>query len=368
MQSNNRHQDILPQQPFSFRRRSLNFIFSPLNQRLPPTTSSTNNIILDYLLHLSIQSRLSKLSEKDRHTRWSDLTKAEQAVESIVAGILCNKTPGLKFDARFEQRLHLCQLTNIVFGDGKRLLTEAIPFFLKTSAMTLRVALDNAEDAKPMIFAGQRVMGGGMPPRWYDLFLELLTQAAIQSVRRHAGLASISEIFSYGDVEDEDEPENLDDEEEEDEEDEDAEEDDDDIWGIKAADHHLLFPKTRTMFLFKTQLREREKQFLNLDQDSLMENLDQLAHQYPLDTFEAGMCEFIQLIVNCMDTPTLYKCDKLDAASFSLPTICRFPEDGSLLMPEMSDIEDEDNLTYRIKRTSSAAGLDDKETIKRPHA
>lgn len=122
-----------------------------------------------------------------------------------------------------------------------------------------------------MIFAGQRVMGGGMPPRWYDLFLELLTQAAIESYLcdGQTGLEPIFEIFSYGDVEDEDEPDEAEDDENdidndndndnEDDEEEDREEDE---WGVRAADHHLLFPKTRTMYLFKTQVREREKEVI----------------------------------------------------------------------------------------------------------
>lgn len=141
-------------------------------------------------------------------------------------------------------------------------LIEAIPTFLRTSADMLRRALDRDGDAKPMMFAGQKVMGGGMPPRWYDLFLELLTQAAIESYLcdTQAGLEPIFEIFSYGDVEDEeheDEEEESEDEEEDDEED--VYEQQVDEWGIRAADHHLLFPKTRTMYLFKTQVREREK-------------------------------------------------------------------------------------------------------------
>lgn len=129
----------------------------------------------------------------------------------------------------------------------------------------LRRTLENSQheegDVKPMIFAGQRVMGGGMPPRWYDLFLELLTQAAIESYLcdGQSGLKPIFEIFSYGDVEDEDEPEN-----ETEEEDENDEEEYEDEWGVRAADHHLLFPKTRTMYLFKTQVREREKEVRKL--------------------------------------------------------------------------------------------------------
>jgi hypothetical protein len=132
----------------------------------------------------------------------------------------------------------------------------------------LRSVLEN-HDARPLMVAGQQVMGGGMPPRWYDLFLDLLTQAAIQAYMCDGkiGLETIYEIFSYGYVEDEDEEDEVDEEPDEEEDDEDEEEEEEeeeeyeeDIWSVKAADHHLLFPKTRTMFLFKMQVREREKE------------------------------------------------------------------------------------------------------------
>ncbi|CAO3598098.1 unnamed protein product [Absidia cylindrospora] len=465
------------------RRASLKFIFAPVQHNMPPP-STTNKIILDYLLYLSIQSRLKQaqiellelatpLQEKDndaiqvRKQRWvATATKAEQdknAVESIVTGILSshrNKRPSFQVDSHFEQRLHLCQLTNLIFGrldTGKKCsnqyaigqspsysrrrrrrhhyqhqhqhhqhetttpsasldqdaisaagenekgmascrwsqmiipnycrrhrlqrcvtccqdtnttnnnnrslpsqlppgLVEAIPTFLKTSADMLRQTLeansDDEEDEednnnnhdhqdnkrKPLIFAGQKVMGGGMPPRWYDLFLELLTQAAIERYLcdMQTGLESIYEIFSYGDVEDEDEPDHhatndtdLDDHspstppptatttttssdrhndraDEDDDEDDDDVEDDDDDWGVRAADHHLLFPKTRTMYLFKTQVREREKEFLVFDKEvSLHQHFEKLAKRYPLENFEKNMGEFIQLIHNTMATPAL---------------------------------------------------------------
>jgi hypothetical protein len=97
-----------------------------------------------------------------------------------------------------------------------------------------------------------QVMGGGMPPRWYDLFLDLLTQAAIQAYLcdGKTGLETIYEIFSYGYVEDEEEEDTI----------EEEEDDEEDVWHVKAADHHLLFPKTRTMYLFNLQVHKREQQ------------------------------------------------------------------------------------------------------------
>lgn len=202
-------------------------------------------------------------------------------------------------DPIIEQRLNLCQLTNLTLGRTHHLtfstpintkprqdtvrhplfsfpcsplycrrhrkprccssnnggpgLAEAIPCFLKTSAYKLRAVLEGGD----RIVAGQRVMGGGMPPRWYDLFLDLLTQAAIQAYMcdGKTGLETIYEIFSYGYIED-------DDEEEDEEFIDEQEEDEQDIWQVKAADHHLLFPKTRTMYLFNLQVHKREKEVI----------------------------------------------------------------------------------------------------------
>lgn len=163
---------------------------------------------------------------------------------------------------RRHRRSH-CTQSSCLISQGGPGLAEAIPAFLKTSANMLRSVLDSEhDDLKPLMVAGQQVMGGGMPPRWYDLFLDLLTQAAIQSYMcdGKTGLETIYEIFSYGYVEDEDEEETIEDEEEDDEDDEYDDDEVQDVWTVKAADHHLLFPKTRTMFLFKLQVREREKE------------------------------------------------------------------------------------------------------------
>ncbi|KAG2195351.1 hypothetical protein INT46_000901 [Mucor plumbeus] len=488
------------------------FIFSPNDQKNVTTSStstpqSTNKIILDYLLFLSIQSRLKQArvellelstplpqSKEDNSTveirkqRWEDTaSKAEQdknAVESIVAGILsshCNRTPSFRIDSNFEQRLHLCQLTNLVFGrfdalstgqhviahssarrrrhetqmavvietdihdepcDIKRRqrifeqpilppfcrrhriqscygcrspylkdkptnamlmnklhkleeehhddneetqqsfktldlanispptppagLIEAIPTFLRTSADMLRRALESNEDGddastvKPMMFAGQKVMGGGMPPRWYDLFLELLTQAAIESYLcdTQAGLEPIFEIFSYGDVEDE---EHEDEEDSDDDDDDEPNEQEIDEWGIRAADHHLLFPKTRTMHLFKTQVREREKDFLVVDGVDLQTHFEKLAQTFPLQTFEKSMGDFIQMILDSMDIPALDKYeqsinnaenDNAEQQSAG-PSVYKYPGDGSLLMPEIPDDEERHQPANTKKRSAS---------------
>lgn len=187
-----------------------------------------------------------------------------------------------------EQRLLLCQLAHLTLGrtnhhddlslapttnntalyyhsnnksrckcfhsSNRHDLSEAIPCFLKISAHKLRQVLDKDQfdtntDKKPLRVAGQPVMGGGMPSRWYDLFLDLLTQAAIQAYLYDGktGLETLYEIFSYGYIDEDDDDDDMEEEEEEESD-------------VQAADHHLLFPKTRTMYLFNLQVHKREKE------------------------------------------------------------------------------------------------------------
>ncbi|KAI9253470.1 hypothetical protein BDA99DRAFT_443278 [Phascolomyces articulosus] len=285
---------------------------------------------------------------------------------------------------RHHQRHPPCESCPTRTNKKKSGLMDAIPMFLKTSADLLRRALDNNNNntkddpsssnnpIKPMIFAGQQVMGGGMPPTWYDLFLNLLTQAAIECYMcdGQMGPEAIFEIFSYGYVEDEDEPDELeeDDDDDDDENDADNSSDDEDeeeeTWNVKAADHHLLFPKTRTMYLFKTQVREREKEFLEVhDKEmTLQDHFDMLAQRYPLLEFEKSMHEFIQMVFKSMDVPAL---DKVSFFSFCIiippsfiygetdvaSMVYRYPSDGSLLMPEVPD--DESSSIYIVSDQSS---------------
>lgn len=95
------------------RRPSLGYLFAPLNVKTPETsTPSTNRLILDYLLFISIQSRLrqadiglyhdaSEDEDEDALKRWTEAgTRANKdhiAVESIIHG---------KRGINFSTRLH----------------------------------------------------------------------------------------------------------------------------------------------------------------------------------------------------------------------------------------------------------------------
>jgi hypothetical protein len=93
------------------RRPSLGYLFAPLNVKTPETsTPSTNRLILDYLLFISIQSRLrqadiglyhdaSQDEDEEVLKRWTEAgTRANKdhiAVESIIHG-----KRGIKFSTR----------------------------------------------------------------------------------------------------------------------------------------------------------------------------------------------------------------------------------------------------------------------------
>lgn len=244
-------------------------------------------------------------------------------------------------------------------------LIDAIPSFLKTSASMLRRTLDRSDDSvEPLVVAGEKVIGGGMPAKWYDLFLELLTQAAIECYLCDGGhgLELIFEIFSYGDV---DEDGNDDDDDGDDEDAEDDDESEDDFLSVKAADHHLLFPKTRTIYLFAKKLREREQEFLDA-KDDLQTHFQDLALKYNLTAFENRMRGFIDIAHKSIDQPAMNKYERTEAAESSgnsknvpraspnmpvaslqastvAPSLLEFPSDGSLLMPEVPDSDDEND-------------------------
>ncbi|OZJ02960.1 hypothetical protein BZG36_04620 [Bifiguratus adelaidae] len=282
-------------------------------------------------------------------------------------------------------------------------LIDAIPSFIKTSAMTLRRNLDapttpNSVDPNHgsfWMFNKGPVVGGGMPKEWYELFLDLLTQAAIECYLCDGakGLEPIFEIFSYGDVEEEEENDGEQEAEEEDDEDasgksQGGDDEEDTRWSVSAADHHLLFPKTRTIFLFSKMLREREKEFLVVN-GPLEDHFLKLAQKYPHDRFQAHMCKFVEATMKTLDVPTLLRSEENQSESdltsrrpsvsasktpsptglkptspttsgsaqtspnlgppraqfrnsSIAPSLLKFPEDPALLIPDVEEVEPTD--------------------------
>ncbi|ORZ09854.1 hypothetical protein BCR42DRAFT_454821 [Absidia repens] len=250
-------------------------------------------------------------------------------------------------------------------------LIHAIPLFLKTSADLLRLALNEQQKSKaPMItLAGEKVIGGGLPQAWYELFLDLLTQAAIEAYLcdGQVGMESIVDIFSHGYVEDEDEPDlalSDDDDDDDDDEEEEQEQDgdycpDSTLWSVPAADHHLLFPKTRSMFLFKSQVWQREQEFLIAgDGVNLQDHFHRLAQTYPVESFDQSMRSFIQRMLNTMDIPILER-DKTTRQASASPLTCFLDigTDGSLFMPETA-LDDDPSTSSLIQASKRRHSLD----------
>ncbi|SAM04003.1 hypothetical protein [Absidia glauca] len=369
---------------------------------IPTATASTNKVILDHLLYLSIRSRIKKQQRHQQRQPSSHRSspchsrreRQNKAVESMVTGILSSHRNNSKhhqeLDPHFGQRLHLCQLAALVFGrydttagiydipssptnqhrhslsllthcrmhhqencmhdcptttttttnlarHSSTTLIQAIPVFLKVTAGLLRQTLDKQQkDKTPMMVDGEKVMGGGLPRTWYALFLDLMTQAVIEAYLcdGQVGMESIVSVFSYGYMDDE----NDDDPEEEDHDDQDSEDDDDNDDSLCAADHHLLFPKTRSMFIFKTQILEREQEFLNRRAgSSLQEHFQQLAAKYPVELFDQSIRNFIQMILDTMDIPALEKDGRYNTTTNSCYSPSFELADGTLFMPEIQD-------------------------------
>lgn len=113
--------------------------------------------------------------------------------------------------------------------------------------------------------------------------------------------------------------------------------------------------------------------------DDLKQHFEKLAQRYPLEAFEKSMGEFIQMILSTTDVPALEKVsfaipwkildgvlnhclskydkgeggasrstspelpsDAEGKAITSLPSVYKYPGDGSLLMPEIPDVEEDD--------------------------
>ncbi|CAO3624885.1 unnamed protein product [Cunninghamella blakesleeana] len=428
-----------------------------------PYQSSTNKTILDHLLYLSIQSRLT---QHIQHNNNNKQVVKNKVVDSIVTGILSshlnNKKSKFSFSTKennhFNRRLHLCQLTDMIFGSRydispfqlpittttttscikKRkkktskhiyfqnalpthcrchrklscyhcthyskppliisdqslhpvttrndynnnnkstimnhhhssspilsthpyhnsILIQVIPLFLKISADYFRYHLNDSSSLQQQQNNNKNVDPSSDTtitglPAWYDLYLNLLTQATIEAYLcdGHIGIKTILDIFSYCYMDEDDDDDasesdiSIQEENDEDEKERiDTNENDllDDSspfrlsWLLNVADYHLLFPKTRSSTQFKTQVCQREQEFLIAPEGlTLQDHFHQLAIKYPVETFDKDIREFIKTILKTMDIPILEK-DRKKMLSTHNPYVFK-NDDGSLLMPDIDD-------------------------------
>ncbi|KAG0051063.1 hypothetical protein BGZ83_004141 [Gryganskiella cystojenkinii] len=256
-------------------------------------------------------------------------------------------------------------------------LTDAIPAFLKCSAMSYR------DIAKCMVEKGElkdiketQVLEG-----WYRLLLEMMTQAVIESYLCDgtAGVDTILDVFSYGDDPD---SEDLQDESsasgspkvkagrelsptaarrpsvgaysnKEEPQLQDGRRSSinksqsprqqsspapQDINGQDRQDD-ILFVKTPEYLVFKKAKTERLQEFLTLNGSSLEQHFVALANKYPVIVFERQMTHYITRSQKLLEDPKLSRHSK-DIGLLIPPTTSAYA-DGSLSMPVSDDEDDE---------------------------
>jgi hypothetical protein len=112
-------------------------------------------------------------------------------------------------------------------------LIDAIPVFLNTCAITYRLDNNNESTVKPI---------------WYDLLLDLLTQAAIECYLcdSYSSIDALLEIFSYGNIDPSDYHSD------------DSDSDDDDPhFAATRADDYLLWQRTTYLDEFRQKKKDR---------------------------------------------------------------------------------------------------------------
>ncbi|CAG8507355.1 12586_t:CDS:2 [Acaulospora morrowiae] len=359
------------------------------------TPITTTNIILDYLIYLSINARLEqakddlKDSTKERQTAAFHRKKC-QGVEAIVEGLLQShrtQATSMMLPAPLKHRLYLCQLLHLVYDrynmtsssplKSRRILNsdsantarfnhshvpqstamptnrhrdhklplnlakyekhfkkpllsrcrkhrlyicdacnqhdqlsivsplpcgdapptrktasgliDAVPVFINGSAITYRLAFEKSNSIL-------------VKSTWYDLLLNLLTQAAIECYLcdSYSSIDTLLEIFSYGDID----PSDYHSDNSESEDD-----DEDPHFAANRADDYLLWQRTSVLDEFRMKKKDRMKEFLNVE-GKLEQHFENLAAKYPICDFETEMLAYCTNVANFMDVPaliTLYK-------------------------------------------------------------
>uniref|UniRef100_A0A1D1ZH56 Uncharacterized protein n=1 Tax=Anthurium amnicola TaxID=1678845 RepID=A0A1D1ZH56_9ARAE len=205
-------------------------------------------------------------------------------------------------------------------------LIDAIPVFLNTCAITYRLSNDDDESMT-------------VKPTWYDLLLDLLTQAAIECYLcdSYNSIDALLEIFSYGNIDPSDYHSD------------DSESDDDDPhFAATRADDYLLWQRTTYLDEFRQKKKDRMEEFLNV-KGKLEQHFENLANKYPIRDFEKDMLNYCANVTESLEPPALtteHKAnknnDKLSNELFHIPG--RY--DGGIDIP-MSDDDDIDCTNYK---------------------
>ncbi|KAF9550117.1 hypothetical protein EC957_001603 [Mortierella hygrophila] len=271
-------------------------------------------------------------------------------------------------------------------------LVDAIPAFLKCSAMSYRDIVNNTEaehkkdkeakNNKETDSKGKdenqeqqenrdaekekvKVLEG-----WYKLLLEMMTQAVLESYLcdENTGFDTILDVFSFGDDPNKEEEEvALKDIVMEDVTVASSPSSSVGVEGLqfqnlgglgsatsmpkshgsqlhdvttKDRQDDILFAKTPEYFAFKQAKDERLNEFLTLEGDTMEHHFAELAEKYPLIVFERQMTHFIARAQKLLVDPKLSQ--NSDQMGLLIPPTTSAYADGSLSMP-VSEDEDEDD-------------------------
>ncbi|RIB04085.1 hypothetical protein C2G38_2149193 [Gigaspora rosea] len=427
---------------------SINSFNSIINRRPSSTTSSTSvsttNVILDYLLYLSINTRLEQANNDLQYMTEEQLPfyrKEGQDVKSIVEGLLQSHRThesSIRLPLSLKHRLYLCQLLYLVFDRSlissttsfpikstripyqnsftnptysqltspsspssifqkqktsklpsnllkyekhfknpllsrcrkHRLsicntcsqhpdnsstippwsrrrstppkpipsrktapgLIDAIPVFINTSAITYRIANEQLE------FDNDSSL---VKPLWYDLLLDLLTQAAIECYfcDSYSSIDTLLEIFSYGDIDPSDY--HSDDSE--------SDDDEDSHFAANRADDYLLWQRTPYLDEFRQKKKVRMEEFLNV-KGKLEQHFENLAQKYPIRDLEIEMYNYCSKINSTyMKLPELITLHKASTNPDFPVELFHIPGkyNGGINIP-MSDDDLDDDINVQI--------------------
>ncbi|KAG0280101.1 hypothetical protein BGZ96_001672 [Linnemannia gamsii] len=271
-------------------------------------------------------------------------------------------------------------------------LVDAIPAFLKCSAMSYRDIVNNSEaehkkekeakedketDPKDKEKDPEQENGDVEKEKvkvlegWYKLLLEMMTQAVLESYLcdENTGFDTILDVFSFGDDPNKEEEEvALKDIVMEDVTVASSPSSSVGVEGLhfqslsglgsttsmskshgsqlhdvttKDRQDDILFAKTPEYFAFKQAKDDRLQEFLTLEGDTMEHHLSELAEKYPLIVFERQMTHFIARAQQLLVDPKLSQ--NSEQMGLLIPPTTSAYADGSLSMPVSEDEDDDDD-------------------------
>ncbi|CAG8554448.1 2457_t:CDS:2 [Funneliformis caledonium] len=314
---------------------------------------TTTNVILDYLLFLSINAKIdqakTELRAEGQQQPSSFHNKKGQGVEAIVDGLLQShrtQTFSVLLPLSLKHRLYLCQLLHLKspkqrahrlptclskYGKHfknallsrcrkhRKSICVACQQHPKNSSITPPMSRRRSTPPKPIptrrtapglidaipVFLNTSAItyrlaheqldfehheSMTVSQTWYALLLDLLTQAAIECYFCDS-YSSMDTLLEIFSYGDIDPSDYHSDVSESD--------DDDPHFAATRADDYLLWQRTAYLDEF------RQKKKIRMEEGKLEEHLENLANKYSVRNFETGMLNYCQKVTGCLDIPTL---------------------------------------------------------------